>query len=122
MSHVACIELFVLFFFSVPPRINGSQFIQKSVVINQQLYLTCEASGNPPPKIVWQRQYQAIPPYGNPSVRIRDQGRQLLLTNAQLLDEGEYTCLATNPAGNASVDFSVSVQGKAQHNHTDNML
>nr|XP_022322237.1 hemicentin-1-like isoform X1 [Crassostrea virginica] len=94
----------------VPPRINGSQFIQKSVVINQQLYLTCEASGNPPPKIVWQRQYQAIPPYGNPSVRIRDQGRQLLLTNAQLLDEGEYTCLATNPAGNASVDFSVSVQ------------
>ena len=121
MSCVACIELFVLFF-SVPPRINGSQFIQKSVVINQQLYLTCEASGNPPPKIVWQRQYQVIPPYGNPSVRIRDQGRQLLLTNAQLLDEGEYTCLATNPAGNASVDFSVSVQGKAQYNHTDNML
>ena len=96
----------------MPPRINGSQFQQKSVTINQQLYLTCEASGNPPPKIVWMRQYQVIPPYGNPSVRIRDQGRQLLLTNAQLLDEGEYTCLVSNPAGNASVDFSVSVQGK----------
>ncbi|XP_062570988.1 hemicentin-1-like isoform X1 [Saccostrea cucullata] len=94
----------------VAPRINGSQFQQRSVVVNQQLVLLCEAEGIPPPKVTWMRHHQIIPPYGNPSVRIRDQGRQLLLTNAQLLDEGEYTCLITNPAGNASVDFSVSVQ------------
>ncbi|XP_048772936.2 hemicentin-1-like isoform X2 [Ostrea edulis] len=94
----------------VPPRVNGSQFQQRSVVINQQLMLSCDATGIPPPKVVWMRHHQVIPSYGNPSVRIRDQGRQLLLTNAQLLDEGEYTCLVTNPAGNASVDFSVSVQ------------
>jgi hypothetical protein len=95
----------------VPPRINGSQFQEKSVVINQQLILNCDAAGIPPPKMVWMRRNQIIPSYGNPSVRIRDQGRQLLLTNAQLLDEGDYTCLVTNPAGNTSLDFSVSVQG-----------
>lgn len=85
--------------------------------------LSCDATGIPPPKVVWMRHHQVIPSYGNPSVRIRDQGRQLLLTNAQLLDEGEYTCLVTNPAGNASVDFSVSVQGNINYLlHTSDFL
>ena len=43
--------------------------------------------------------------------RVQDNGQLLRIVDAQLLDIGSYFCLATNPAGNATKAFSLSVQG-----------
>ena len=39
-------------------------------------------------------------------------GRYLRITNTLLDDEGDYTCIATNPAGYARKDFKLIVNGK----------
>ena len=39
-------------------------------------------------------------------------GRYLRISNTLLEDEGDYTCIATNPAGSARRDFQVIVNGK----------
>ena len=43
--------------------------------------------------------------------RVQDNGQLLRIVDAQLLDIGSYFCLATNPAGNATKAFSLSVLG-----------
>jgi hemicentin len=99
---------------SVPPKVNGSENIQKqSVLINHQHVLDCPASGIPPPKITWKFRGEVIPEYGSPSHRILNNGGQLLLMNTQLFDAGFYSCIVSNIAGNTSMDFQVDVQGKA---------
>ena len=42
---------------------------------------------------------------------MQDNGQLLRIVDAQLLDIGSYFCLATNPAGNATKAFSLSVLG-----------
>ena len=102
-----------LMFSSVPTSIEGSGRLKNVwVTINNPLTLECPAEGTPPPKIYWMRQGQVIQAYGNPSVRIEDNGRKLLLVSAQLPDLGEYKCFAENVAGNESVKYLVSVYGK----------
>ncbi|KAK3087485.1 hypothetical protein FSP39_006555 [Pinctada imbricata] len=93
----------------VSPTINARRMEEKSVIVNQELVLNCPAEGIPDPKIIWMRQGQMIPRYGNPGVRISNNGRQLRVINAQILDAGDYSCTATNVAGNASIGFSVTV-------------
>ncbi|XP_076093735.1 hemicentin-1-like isoform X1 [Mytilus galloprovincialis] len=95
----------------VPPKVNGSDSIQKQeVTINHQHVLDCPASGIPPPKITWKYRGDVIPEYGSPSHRILNNGRQLLFINTQLYDAGFYSCIISNVAGNTSLDFQVEVQ------------
>ena len=82
-----------------------------AVVVNDQLILECPAQGIPPPKISWIRQGQIIQQYSNPSIRILDNGKKLMIVSAQLLDLGDYQCFVENVAGNSSVDYFVSIQG-----------
>ena len=97
----------------VPPKVNGSDEVQREfVTLNQQHVLDCPASGIPPPTITWSFKGEIIPEYGSPSHRILDRGRQLLLINTQLFDAGMYTCTVSNVAGNTSLDFQVEVQSK----------
>ncbi|KAK3592726.1 hypothetical protein CHS0354_007728 [Potamilus streckersoni] len=94
----------------VLPTIRGSERVQnKWVVIGQPLTLECPAEGIPTPKIKWVRRGEEIRQYGNPSIRIVDNGRRLLLVSSQLVDQGDYTCIASNDAGNASLEYIVAV-------------
>ena len=103
---------------SVPASIEGSEQLQTVwVAVNNPLTLECPAEGTPTPKIYWMRQGQVIQAYGNPSVRIEDNGRKLLLVSAQLPDLGDYKCLAENVAGNDSIEYLVSVYGKVFQLH-----
>ena len=46
-------------------------------------------------------------------LRILAQGRQLEITRSSVADTGRYTCTATNPAGQASLRFQISVIGQS---------
>ena len=68
-----------------------------TVVEGQSLNVTLNATGNPP-----QIEYKwNFPPKASASnLRIRAEGPQLIITNAQRSDRGNYTILAWNGHGN----------------------
>ncbi|CAH1786157.1 unnamed protein product, partial [Owenia fusiformis] len=94
----------------VPPTINGSRGVQTlSVVIGQSITIDCPADGIPPPRIRWFREGEPLSLLSNPNLRVVNNGRQLSIINAQLLDIGDYMCIASNAAGNHTKEFKLDV-------------
>ena len=78
-----------------------------------RLSLTCQASGIPPPSVSW--------------VRVSDGQltnlNQLVITNINRSEAGEYRCEASNECGNASESAVIVVQCKLiVHNNIDLLL
>lgn len=48
---------------------------------------------------------------GNFHAGIQESGHSLLIENAMLSHEGQYTCVVTNSAGEDKRDFRVTIQG-----------
>uniref|UniRef100_A0A8C9UE41 Hemicentin 1 n=1 Tax=Serinus canaria TaxID=9135 RepID=A0A8C9UE41_SERCA len=63
--------------------------------------------GNPMPQVTWLKDGQALAEAGDP--RIVSSGRSLQISEAQLLDTGRYTCVASNTAGDRSKTYSLNV-------------
>ncbi|NXH90756.1 HMCN1 protein, partial [Edolisoma coerulescens] len=93
----------------VPPSIGGYLQLPEniSIVEKNPISLVCEASGIPLPAITWLK--NGLPVTLNSSVRILSGGRTLRLSPAGVADEGHYTCVVTNTAGEARKDFHLSV-------------
>ena len=66
-----------------------------SFVLGDTVELECITDGFPEPKISWLRANQLM--IANEKVRVS--GTRLTLLNMQRGDEGQYECLASNPAG-----------------------
>ncbi|XP_010115558.1 PREDICTED: hemicentin-1-like, partial [Chlamydotis macqueenii] len=78
-----------------------------SIVEKNPISLVCEASGIPLPSITWLK--NRWPVTLNNSVRILSGGRTLRLTHTSVADEGQYTCVVANAAGEVRKDFDLSV-------------
>ncbi|XP_009996158.1 PREDICTED: hemicentin-1 [Chaetura pelagica] len=93
----------------VPPSIAGDLQMPEniSIVEKNPVSLICEASGIPLPSITWLR--NGWPVTSNSSLRILSGGRALRLTHTRVADEGRYTCVVTNAAGEVRKDFDLSV-------------
>ncbi|NXT68617.1 HMCN1 protein, partial [Chaetops frenatus] len=93
----------------VPPNIGGYLQLPEniSIVEKNPISLVCEASGIPLPAITWLKNGLLIT--SNSSVRILSGGRTLQLSPVGVADEGRYTCVVTNAAGEARKDFHLSV-------------
>lgn len=63
------------------------------------------------PQVTWLKDGQAVAQAGDP--RIVSHGRSLHISEAQLLDTGRYTCVASNPAGDRSKTYSLNVLGES---------
>ncbi|TRZ22552.1 hypothetical protein HGM15179_004536 [Zosterops borbonicus] len=96
----------------VPPSIGGYLQLPENIstVEKNPISLVCEASGIPLPTITWLK--DGLPITLNGSVRILSGGRTLRLSPAGVADEGRYTCVVTNAAGEARKDFHLSVLGE----------
>ncbi|NXW73911.1 HMCN1 protein, partial [Hirundo rustica] len=90
----------------VPPGIVGENALEDvKVKEKHRVTLTCEVTGNPVPQVTWLKDGQALA--GDP--RIVSSGRSLQISEAQLLDTGRYTCVASNAAGDRSKTYSLNV-------------
>ena len=60
--------------------------------------LSCNATGNPAPKISWI--IGGSPVSSNSGISFSADNKQLTITNVSRTDSGEYRCVASNSLGN----------------------
>jgi len=63
------------------------------------------------------RDGKLIDPRHSGNIELRDNGRQLVIRSVSLADSATYRCLATNPAGQDSIDFVLDVHGTIPARH-----
>ncbi|KAK8732669.1 hypothetical protein OTU49_006870, partial [Cherax quadricarinatus] len=86
---------------------DGADVVEKvQVVIGKDTILYCSVDGTPAPTITWMHAGQMLTISSRIHLIAPD---QLLLTNAQDMDSGDYSCLAVNRAGTAEKQFDVQV-------------
>ncbi|XP_054466068.1 hemicentin-1 [Anoplopoma fimbria] len=91
-----------------PPTIKGpSETSEVSVVLGFPTVLPCDVEGSPTPSITWLKDNQPI--VSSPQSTYTRGGQALRLGSAQGDSTGLYTCRATNPAGTAIKQYSLSV-------------
>ncbi|XP_047673954.1 hemicentin-1 isoform X2 [Tachysurus fulvidraco] len=83
----------------VPPSIVGVNEENATVVVNNFVSLSCEATGFPPPNLSWLKDRKPL--QGNSNALIMPGGRALQILKAKMSDGGKYSCVAINPAGEA---------------------
>lgn len=102
----------------VPPTIEGSDIVEElSVVVGGSQIFNCPASGIPKPTVRWMRLDEAFSISSQPNVQLHEGGHQLEIFNAQIIDMGQYACVASNQAGNVSKKFMLDVHGKCRMHH-----
>ncbi|XP_042370765.1 hemicentin-1 [Plectropomus leopardus] len=83
----------------VPPTIIGPSPETVTVVVNNFVSLSCEATGFPPPTLSWLNDRGPI--QANTNALIMPGGRTLQILKAKVSDGGKYSCVAMNAAGEA---------------------
>ena len=64
--------------------------------------LSCTVDGNPKPSISWIKDVSPVSTSGNPRISFGTDNKQLIITNVNRSDHGEYQCVASNSLGNAT--------------------
>ncbi|XP_053729444.1 neural cell adhesion molecule 1b isoform X10 [Synchiropus splendidus] len=78
--------------------------------IGQPAMLTCAVDGYPEPMVTWTRN-QVVLEAGE-KYSFNDDGSEMSLMDVTKLDEGEYTCIAKNKAGESEKELSLRVFAK----------
>ena len=92
--------------FSVPATITVPPQ-NVSLVTGFNLSLTCTVYGEPPPTVYWIRNGS----YDISSAVLGNGNTSLFKRNVSIEDEGVYTCVTVNRAGNDSQSVGVEVKG-----------
>ena len=81
-----------------------------TVTENDKVVLRCSAAGNPVPEIRWfNEKKEEIPEKGRVRHETKDGYSSLIIDDADLNDEGIYTCVASNPSGEVSTTVELLV-------------
>ena len=92
-------------FSTVPPRITTEPERESEVSVEQNLTLTCNASGDPLPEVAWSKEGQTLRLFNVT-------GPVLHLVNVTRKDVGSYKCTAKNKVGEVSHPAAVNVECK----------
>ncbi|NWT15620.1 HMCN1 protein, partial [Vireo altiloquus] len=94
----------------VPPSIEGPEQELVSESISNPVTFVCDATGIPPPTLVWLKNGKPIENLDSLEIHILSGGSKLQIARSQLLDSGTYTCIASNPEGKAQKTYVLSIQ------------
>ena len=86
------------------PRFDPKKKSSFTVIEGETLNISLKASGNPP-----QIKYKWRLPKTASKARAHTDGPELLLTNAQRMDRGNYSILAWNGHGNFNTSFEIYI-------------
>ncbi|XP_045484557.1 hemicentin-1 isoform X2 [Pieris rapae] len=92
-----------------PPELKSAENRVSSplnIKLGDQLKLSCDAIGNPPPAVVWTKDYQTIAFSKNVYL---SEGDVLMIRNVTEFDDGVYSCEALSPLGSVCDNFTVHV-------------
>ncbi|XP_037079077.1 hemicentin-1-like, partial [Pollicipes pollicipes] len=89
-----------------PPEIVVPDSTDLSVVESDGQTLTCQLATARPAGVSWMHNGR---PLGQLPHRLRDQNRTLLIPSMKREDAGQFTCLASNEAGQDELTYSVEV-------------
>ena len=90
-----------------PPNIATSTPRTQTLPLLTTAQFVCFVEGFPPPTIVWLRDGEPQPRFSR--VTILDGG--LTISQLRITDNATYTCVASNPLGEASIDFQLIISG-----------
>lgn len=96
----------------VVPRILPFSFGESSIFAGQSAQVTCFVSeGDPPLDITWTFQGQNPSQYGVSTTRVGNKASMLVIDAASFQHQGDYSCMAKNPAGVTVYNTSLQVHG-----------
>ncbi|KAL9964729.1 hypothetical protein ACROYT_G028409 [Oculina patagonica] len=90
----------IKFALSVPPSITVTPLRMADIEVGNDLTLTCYASGDPKPTIIWTKDSM-------PVEKFNASGHFFHLVNAHRKDAGSYRCTASNGYGNNVTSVSI---------------
>ncbi|RXN00615.1 Matrix-remodeling-associated protein 5 [Acipenser ruthenus] len=91
------------------PTIKNKTYSVINVPYGEPISLKCNAKGEPAPRIIWLSPTNRIIPTSSDKYQVHSDG-MLLIQKAQRFDNGNYTCLAKNSAGEDKKVIRVDVQ------------
>ncbi|XP_075041291.1 hemicentin-2 [Mixophyes fleayi] len=91
----------------VPPRIVSITELA-TFLVNEQVWLECNATGFPEPTLMWLKDTVPVST-ATAGLQIFEQGKILSLSSVHVTDSGTYTCFAVNSAGEDSRDIELQV-------------
>eukprot|EP00118_Oscarella_pearsei_P016938 m.165733 g.165733 ORF g.165733 m.165733 type:complete len:5158 (+) comp38902_c0_seq1:154-15627(+) len=71
----------------------------QSVIVGKCAAFTCNATGNPRPSFVWEKDGRRQTDGNSSSVHVSSDGTLLTVCPARVIDHGTYTCIARNEIG-----------------------
>ncbi|CDW52538.1 protein unc g; protein unc f; protein unc d; prot ein unc b; protein unc a [Trichuris trichiura] len=86
------------------------KLFDRSVPINSQLVLECEAVGRPLPDFRWLRHGREISQVARYTVEVSDTKSTLTISDVWDVDKGEFVCVATNTFGSDTTSAEVKIQ------------
>ncbi|XP_055731640.1 neural cell adhesion molecule 1-like isoform X13 [Salvelinus fontinalis] len=93
---------------NVLPSIRTRQSeVNATADVNQSVMLACDADGFPEPTVTWARNnivLESDDKYG-----LNNDGSELIIKDVKKVDEGDYTCIARNKAGEKEEEVSLNV-------------
>uniref|UniRef100_A0A8C7CSJ9 Hemicentin-2 n=1 Tax=Oncorhynchus kisutch TaxID=8019 RepID=A0A8C7CSJ9_ONCKI len=93
----------------VPPEIqDDGQPLNLTVTLKQPLTLGCDVIGIPSPTITWTKDGQNV--VDSPGVYVQNGKRLLRIYRVQTEHGGQFSCIASNTAGQARRDYNIVVQ------------
>ncbi|XP_033105528.1 hemicentin-1-like isoform X2 [Anneissia japonica] len=95
----------------VPPKITGSTVERNQPVVkSNRIYLECQVTDAYPPAVIsWYKNNQLLTG-DEPNIQVIGNGRALQIFSSTEDDTGNYFCMATNVAGNATKHWNIEIQ------------
>ncbi|XP_070290490.1 neural cell adhesion molecule 1-like isoform X4 [Salvelinus sp. IW2-2015] len=104
---------------NVLPSIRTRQSeVNATADINQSVMLACDADGFPEPTVTWARNNIVLE--SDDKYSLNDDGSELIIKDLKKVDEGDYTCIARNKAGEKEEEVSLNVFVQPKITYLDN--